>query len=93
MPLFRDSDRRFVELVSQLAYCNPFLPERIALERQALGADFDESRPDWNLRPHDDIEHPNLCRLAELMQEKLEAAQGRLSKGDSPTPRELPSVK
>lgn len=31
--------------------CNPFLPERIAAEREALGPDFGEGGADWNTRP------------------------------------------
>jgi hypothetical protein len=30
---------------------NPFLPERIAAEREALGAEFEERGADWNTRP------------------------------------------
>ena len=40
MPLLAPEDRTLAESISRLAYCNPFLPERIECERQALGADF-----------------------------------------------------
>src|SRR5215813_1322387 len=33
-------DRQLAEAISRLAYCNPFLPERIEFERQALGDAF-----------------------------------------------------
>ena len=35
--MIRRSDQPFVESVARLAYCNPFLPERIEHERAALG--------------------------------------------------------
>ena len=35
-----DPDRQLAEAISRLAYCNPFLPERIEFERQALGDAF-----------------------------------------------------
>ena len=35
--------RRLLTSLSELARCNPFLPERIELERQALGDAFEES--------------------------------------------------
>jgi DNA-binding NtrC family response regulator len=34
------TDRALAGAMSRLAYCNPFLPERIECERQALGAEF-----------------------------------------------------
>ena len=37
MALFDPADRGLVEAVSQLVYCNPFLPERIEFEQAALG--------------------------------------------------------
>ena len=41
MALFAAGQRSFAEAVSELVYCNPFLPERIECERRALGEDFD----------------------------------------------------
>lgn len=49
MAIFTAAERRFAENVAQLAYCNPFLPERIAWERAALGNAFDERYAHWNL--------------------------------------------
>jgi transcriptional regulator with AAA-type ATPase domain len=51
-------DRAFLQAVSKLAYCNPFLPERIAYEREALGQDFGEAEPVWSMRV-DDPDRPN----------------------------------
>ncbi len=41
-------DRLFATSVSRLVYCNPFLPERIACERAALGEAFVGGDPVWN---------------------------------------------
>lgn len=49
--LFNPADRRFGEAVRQMTASNPFLPERIAAERAALGAQFEERGADWNTRP------------------------------------------
>ena len=60
MPLFDASDLPFVETVSKLISCNPFLSEWIELERQALGPAFHDAprrpaqRGEWDL---DDV-HP-----------------------------------
>lgn len=49
--LLSAEDRRFAEAVRDVTASNPFLPARIAAERAALGADFDERGADWNTRP------------------------------------------
>src|SRR3989304_704555 len=46
-------ERGFLRAVANLGYCNPFLPERIQYEREALGADFREAEPVWSLRVAD----------------------------------------
>jgi hypothetical protein len=80
MPLFQPSDRGFVRAIGLLAHCNPFLPERIALEKQALGDAFDDHLSDWNLRPQGDDDHPNVTRLLERSERVLLEAQSRLMK-------------
>ena len=49
MSLFSNVERQFAVAVSELSYCNPFLPCRIEFERAALGSEFDARQPDWNL--------------------------------------------
>ncbi len=49
MELLKPEDQTYLETVAGINYANPFLPERIQLERDALGEDFDESRANWNL--------------------------------------------
>lgn len=56
-------DRRFAGIVSRLVYCNPFIAERVRLEAQALGTDFDEAGRDWNLDPRSERRHDNIEQL------------------------------
>jgi DNA-binding NtrC family response regulator len=50
--LISPSDLAFVRAVSQLNYANPFLPERLELERAALGDEFrSETGPFWSFTP------------------------------------------
>src|SRR3977135_2938869 len=57
MSFLSKSERGFLRGVSQLAYCNPFLPERVECERASLGSDFVEGEPVWSL-PVDQPERP-----------------------------------
>ena len=82
------SERTFLRAVSQLAYCNPFLPERVHWEREALGGDFVEGEPVWSLP----VEHPeqpraNVWRIVERLKPLAEQLRARLMAGPAP-PRE-----
>ncbi len=82
--MLASADRRFLAVLSQLAYCNPFLPVRLELEREALGDEYqaeeyvawskDSSRQD-NF-PQQERERPNVRRLnvrAEQLADQLRA--------------------
>ena len=67
-------DRTFVRAVSKLGYCNPFLPERIEAEREALGADYVAAGAIWHARTDSAYESPNMVKLnqrAETMAERF----------------------
>src|SRR2546426_6473658 len=74
------SDREFLQAVSRLAFCNPFLPERIEYERAALGGDFVEGEPVWSL-PVEQPERPraNVWRIVERLNPLAEQLRRRLS--------------
>jgi transcriptional regulator with AAA-type ATPase domain len=81
MRLLSDSERGFAAAVSQLAYVNPFLPERIEWERRALG---DEHRPFdavWHARADVLGENPNEARIAERTAALAERLRERLAAG------------
>jgi len=80
MALFSPADRRAASVISNLVAANPFLPERIEREREALGDEFDERDPDWNLQPAVD-EHPNVIRICARAERILEGAYRRLTRG------------
>lgn len=66
--LFRSEDRTFVEAVRELSFANPFAPERIDWERQALGAEFETRDAEWNLQVPTKEPHPNMVKIWERMQ-------------------------
>jgi transcriptional regulator with AAA-type ATPase domain len=84
MSIFSASDRRFADCLSRLAYCNPFLPERIELEREALGDEFVDRDLVWSLRDDAPIETPNVVSLSRCAEEAARRARTALAGGTRP---------
>ncbi|MBU0753733.1 MAG: sigma-54-dependent Fis family transcriptional regulator, partial [Planctomycetes bacterium] len=78
MKLFDPNERAFAKAVSKLTYCNPFLEERIAFEREAFGPDFSEARAVWNLSPDRVTHQPNVTAILERVEGLLEKLSGML---------------
>src|SRR5207249_468907 len=55
--------RNLLEAVSRLAYCNPFLPDRVTSERAVLGAEFMEGEPVWSYRAERPGPRENVWRI------------------------------
>lgn len=90
MAFLNPDDRRFLKIVSKLNYVNPFLPERIRYEREALGDAFDESKADWNLLGDDpDFHLVNTKKITDRAYPLLMKLQERLRKGVQATRKEL----
>src|SRR5262245_57278616 len=82
MALFSAGDRGFLEAVSRVAFCNPFLPERIECERAALGDEFQAgSSSVWRRGADFDAVHPNVERLAARSTEIVDSARADLAGG------------
>ena len=81
MALFRGADHRVAHAVSELVYCNPFLPRRIELEREALAGLFDERHAQWNVQCKAERDQPNVASLVQVAQQILEFARSRLAAG------------
>src|SRR5687768_17329256 len=78
--IFTRADIQFAQLVVDLGYCNPFVPQRIELERTALGSQFDAHLADWNVRAGDSADHPNLTNVIERSRKVLEQAKALFRK-------------
>ncbi|MBN1515032.1 sigma-54-dependent Fis family transcriptional regulator [Candidatus Sumerlaeota bacterium] len=85
MPFISKNERRMLEVISELTYVNPFLPERIALERSLLGEHFHESRADWNVTAEINWDHPNVIRVVSEA-EKLQLRIGEALKSGGAEP-------
>ncbi len=79
MAFLSSQERSFLSAVSQLAYSNPFLPERAEYERAALGRDYQKGEPVWSL-PVGDPERPraNVWRINERLGPLAEQVRTRL---------------
>src|SRR5262249_30604638 len=78
MALFTPSDYRFAQALSSLVYCNPFLSERLKLQREALGQHLDSRPVVWHKLTELD-NNPNLERLEKRARELAEYARQRLA--------------
>ncbi len=82
MTFLRTGERAGLQAVADVAYCNPFLPERPAMERRVLGADFVESAAMWNMRG-DDLDTPpvNSLKIAQRVEPLLQELRERFVRG------------
>src|SRR5688572_15118722 len=77
MPLMTGRERRFAEAISRLVSANPFLPERIDAERDALGPGFIAKGIVWHARTEPD--NPNIEALNERVAPLTETLRARLA--------------
>ena len=91
MTLFAPEQRRFADTIAQLVYVNPFLPERIELEKQALGPDYQHDQQTvWSLIPGAATQRDNNIDLLVQRGESLtNAIRDKLRKGRTATASEL----
>ena len=78
--VLNDTDLSFAESIRRLNATNPFLPDRIACEREALGADFVEAEASWNTRPPAAELHPHHARLRQRCEIWLQQVSSRWPK-------------
>lgn len=88
MPLLSGDDRAAAEAIAALVDGNPFLPERVALERQALGAAFVPIAPVWHAEGSAAPTNPNTPRLRERAEALAASVRRRLAAGTAPSPAE-----
>jgi hypothetical protein len=81
-PLMKPEERAFAQAMARLSVCNHFLPERIDLERQALGSAFVEGPPAaWNVDLDSRGRSPNIRRLTEKTGAVVKTLHQRLMQG------------
>jgi DNA-binding NtrC family response regulator len=83
------SDRAFLQAVSGVTYCNPFLPEGIEYERDALGADFEVGGPAWSFQVADPERPINRVKICTRLEAMLPMLRQRLAGGATAAPTDL----
>jgi Sigma-54 interaction domain len=78
--ILTSDERGFARAVSQLAYANPFLPERIEWEREALGTDFVAGGTLWDSTGEPEPP-PNVKALSERVDALVRRVNDRLASG------------
>ena len=90
MAFVNGHERALLQAVSKLGYGNPFLPERIAYEREVLGEDFVEGEAVWSLRVDDPrTARANNTAIAERVAGLVENLRERLIHGTQATAHDL----
>ncbi len=84
MAFLNRTERRQAEAIAQIGYCNPFLPERLKWERQAIGERFQEGAAVMKL-PTTTAEEEDVFRnfllIAKRAQELADAMRVRVLSG------------
>ena len=82
--LFTKSDRKFAQAISKIAFANPFLPERVEFEKEALGKKFaPDTRPFWSWTLNDELDRPNNLLLEKLVLELATKLRAKIISADS----------
>lgn len=91
MTLFNHDEQSQARLIGDLAFSNPFLPERIALERRILGAAHVPAGAVWSADPRVLGDNPNVAEIRRLAERLADGARQRIVAGYAPTPAEWAS--
>lgn len=90
MAFLSSSERTFLRAASDLAFCNPFLPERILHERAALGAEFVDDEPVWSFSVDEpDRQRSNVWRIASRLEELCPRLRQKLAAGAAANQQDL----
>lgn len=89
MALFTKEERSFAQALSDLSYCNPFLPERIDYERKVLGGDFVLTDEAWHKHVDYDGHPPNVHSITTRVTELTQELRKRILDGCGPSAQEM----
>ena len=88
MVMLNSDELHLAQAISQLTFCNPFLPQRMEYERAVLGSDYVASDTSWNFPATGQNERPNESRTREKVAAFVRTLRGRMTGKLTPNPRE-----
>jgi len=77
MSFMTSAQRTLLVGVSRLGYANPFLPERVELERAVLGGEFMEGEAVWSYRAEHPEPRANVWRIVGKLEPLVEQLGAR----------------
>ncbi len=90
MTFLTPADGVFLERISAIGQCNPFLPERIEAERELLGSEYVGEEPFRSVSLEDPYGRgANFSRTTELLETTLASLRERLAAGAETSERAL----
>ncbi len=79
MTLLNSDELHLAQAISQLTFCNPFLPQRMEFERAVLGSDYVASDTSWNFPTTGQDERPNEKRTRDKVASFVSTLRGRMA--------------
>ena len=90
MTFLTPADRAFLEQISAIAACNPFLPERIEADKELLGSEYVDEQPFRSVSYDDPYGRGvNYSRTTELLETTVASLRERLAAGAEASERAL----
>src|SRR5580693_8395682 len=83
MAFLSPTERPLLQSIGRLGYANPFLPERVELERAVLGGAFQEGEPVWSYQADQQGTRINVVRVRQMMEPLMEDLRQRLAEGSA----------
>ncbi len=90
MAIFSGKDQSLLSAVAGLGYANPFLPERIAFEKAALGHEFQAAGPVWSASVTDpDATPANVIAVYSKLNSRIHALRDVVASATAVSAEEL----
>lgn len=88
MAFLNSDELPLARAISQLTFCNPFVPQRMEFERAVLGDDYVASDTSWNFPTTGQVERPNETRAREKVSAFVATLRRRMAGNAAPSLQE-----
>jgi DNA-binding NtrC family response regulator len=89
MTFLNRAESKRLEALAALANCNPFIPERVAYEKAALGSAYTDLGNTWHLNLDPRMINPNVDKIREQLPTFVGQLRDRLAQGADASPEQL----